>query len=114
MKTILKFILTALAVMIIAYILPGVQVSSFIAALIVALVLAFLQMIVRPILVVLTFPITIVTLGLFLLVINAFIILMADYLVGGFNVDGFWWALAFSLLLSFLQSILHSMVEKDS
>lgn len=113
MKTLLKILLTAVAVMVLAYVLPGVAVSSFWAAVIVAVVLGLLRILVKPILVFLTFPITIVTLGLFLLVINACIIMMADYFITGFKVDGFWWALAFSLALSFLQTILHSMVEKD-
>jgi len=114
MKTIAKILLTAVAVMLVAYILPGVGVANFWTAIIVAVVLGILQLIVKPILVVLTLPITVVTLGLFLLVINACIILMADYFVSGFEVRSFWWALAFSLLLSFLQSILHTAVEKDT
>lgn len=113
MKTIFKILLTSVAVMILAYILPGVSVADFWAAIIVALVLGILRLIVKPILIFLTFPITIVTLGLFLLVINACIILMADYFVSGFAVRNFWWALVFSLLLSFLQAVLHSLVEKD-
>lgn len=114
MKTIAKILLTAIAVMLVAYILPGVGVANFWTAIIVAVVLGILRLIVKPVLVFLTLPITIVTLGLFLLVINACIILMADYFVGGFVVDSFWWALAFSLLLSFLQSILYTAVEKDT
>lgn len=113
MQTILKILLTAVAVMILSYILPGVEVASYWAAIIVAVVLGLLRLIVKPILVFLTFPITLVTLGLFLLVINAIIILMADYFISGFAVKNFWWALAFSLLLSLLQSILHSIVKKD-
>ncbi|MEZ4816483.1 MAG: phage holin family protein [Flavobacteriaceae bacterium] len=113
MQTILKLLLTAVAVMIIAYILPGVEVVNYWAAIIVAIVLGLLRLIVKPILVFLTFPITIVTLGLFLLVINATIILMADYFVDGFAVRNFWWALGFSMLLSLLQSILFSLLEKD-
>lgn len=100
--------------MLIAYILPGVEVVNYGTAIIVALVLGLLRFIVKPILVFLTLPITVVTLGLFLLVINACIILMADYFVSGFSVANFWWALGFSLLLSFLQSILFSVVEKDA
>ena len=114
MKTIAKILLTAVAVMLVAYILPGVAVANFWTAIVVAIVLGLLRLIVKPILIFLTLPITIVTLGLFLLVINACIILMADYFVGGFIVDSFWWALAFSLLLSFLQSILYTAVEKDT
>jgi len=113
MQTILKILLTAVAVMILSYILPGVEVASYWAAIIVAVVLGLLRLIVKPVLVFLTFPITLVTLGLFLLVINAIIILMADYFISGFAVKNFWWALAFSLLLSLLQSILHSIVKKD-
>lgn len=113
MKTILKILLTAVAVMILAYVLPGVGVTSFWAAIFVAVVLGLLRLFVKPVLIFLTFPITIVTLGLFLLVINAFIIMMADYFVSGFEVRNFWWALAFSLLLSFLQAILYSAIEKD-
>lgn len=111
MKTIFKILLTAVAVLVLAYVLPGVAVASYVSAVIVAVVLGLLRLIVKPILVVLTFPITIVTLGLFLLVINAFIIIMADYFIDGFSVKNFWWALIFSLLLSFLQSVFHSILK---
>lgn len=113
MKFILKTLLTAAAVLVLAYVLPGVGVESYWFAIIVAVVLAILRAIVKPILVILTFPITVVTLGLFLLVINAIIIMMADYFIDGFAVKNIWWALLFSLLLSFLQSILHSMLKGD-
>jgi putative membrane protein len=114
MKTILRILLTAVAVFILAYILPGVEVASYWSAVLLAIVLALLRFIVKPILVVLTLPITIITLGLFLLVINAVIIMMADYFIGGFAVANFWWALLFSLLLSILQSILHSILKKEN
>ncbi len=113
MKNILKIILTAVAVVILSKILPGVVVDGFLSAIIVAVVLALLRLIVKPILVVLTLPVTIITLGLFLFVINALIILLADYLVSGFGVSGFWIALLFSLLLSLFQSILFSFVKDD-
>jgi putative membrane protein len=113
MKTIFRILLTAAAVLILAYVLPGVAVASFWSAIIVAIVLGLLRLIVKPVLVVLTFPITVITLGLFLLVINAFIIIMADYFIDGFTVKNFWWALIFSLLLSFLQSVFHSMLKES-
>ncbi len=113
MKMLLRLLLTAVAVVILAKMLPGVAVEGYISAIIVAVVLGLLRLIVKPILVVLTFPVTIITLGLFLLVINAVIILLADYFVDGFAVRNIWWALLFSLLLSFLQSILHSILKKD-
>jgi putative membrane protein len=111
MKTIFRILLTAAAVMVLSYVLPGVSVASYWAAVIVAVVLGLLRLVVKPILVVLTFPITVLTLGLFLLVINAVIILMADYFIDGFAVKNFWWAIIFSLLLSFLQSIFHSILK---
>jgi len=112
MKLIIKLLLTAVAVVILAKILPGVAVGGYVSAIIVAVVLALLRLIVKPILVFLTFPVTIITLGLFLLVINAVIILMADAFIDGFAVDNFWWALLFSLLLSFIQSIFNSFIEE--
>lgn len=113
MNFLLKLILSALAVLILAKILPGVEVDDYRNALIVAAVLAVLNAIVKPLLVILTLPATLLTLGLFLLVINAAIILLADYFIPGFNVDGWLWALIFSILLSVFQSILHSILKKD-
>jgi putative membrane protein len=113
MKLIIRILLTAVVVFLIAKFLPGVSVASYGTAVIVALVLALLNLIVKPILVILTLPVTILTLGLFLLVINAVIILLADSFISGFGVDGFWIALIFSLLLSIFQSILYSILGSD-
>lgn len=113
MKLIVKLLLTALAVVVLAKILPGVAVEGYGSALIVAIVIALLRLIVKPILVVLTLPITIVTFGLFLLIINAIIILLAGYFVDSFDVTTIWWALLFSLLLSVFQSILFSLLPED-
>lgn len=95
--------------LLLSYVLPGVAVSSFLTALLVAAVLALLNALLRPLLVILTIPITILTLGLFLLVINALIILIADALIPGFEVAGFLWALIFSLLLSLATWLLDKM-----
>ncbi len=113
MKRIFRVLLTALAVVVLAKVLPGVEVDGYLSAIIVAVVIALLRFIVKPILIVLTLPITIVTLGLFLLIINAIIIMMADYFISGFEVSSIWWALLFSLLLSILQSIFHSVLNKE-
>jgi putative membrane protein len=113
MTLILRLLLTAVAVLILAYVLPGVEVDGYFSAFIVAVVLAFLRLIVKPILIILTLPVTIITFGLFLLFINAIIILLADYFIDGFAVRNIWWALLFSLLLSFLQSVLFSILQKD-
>ncbi len=98
---------------ILARVLPGVAVDSYITAIIVAVVLSLLNFLVKPILIILTLPITIITLGLFLLFINAIIIMLADSFIGGFQVQSIWWALLFSLLLSLLQSILFSLLKED-
>jgi len=113
MKLLLRILLSALAVILLSNFLPNVSVDSFTTAIIVAVVLSLLNFIVKPILVILTLPVTIITLGLFLLVVNAIIILLADYLITGFQVNGIIWALLFSLLLSFLQSILFSLLKED-
>lgn len=113
MNYILRLLLSALAVVLLAKILPGVEVSSYWIALLVALVLSVLNLLVKPLLILLTLPVTILTLGLFLLIINAIIILLADSLVDGFEVQGLWWALLFSLLLSLLQSILFSLIKEE-
>lgn len=111
MNIIVRLVLSAIAVIITSYILPGVAVEGFGAALIVGLVIIILDAIVKPILVILTLPVTILTLGLFLFVINAIIILIADSIVPGFNVDGFWWALIFSLILSVINSFLMNTAD---
>lgn len=108
-KWISKTLLSALAVFFISSILPGVSIEeSYLYAIIVAVVIGLLNSFVKPILVVFTLPATILTLGLFMLVINAGIILIADYTLDGFAVDGFWWALLFSALLSMVNSFLHN------
>lgn len=112
MNFILKIVLSAVAVLVIANFLPGVSVVNFTNAVIVAVVLALLKVTIKPLLIILTLPVTIVTLGLFLLVINALIILLADNLIDGFHVTGFWVALLFSLILSLFESILYSFLDK--
>ncbi|WP_405606440.1 phage holin family protein [Polaribacter sp. Asnod1-A03] len=113
MKTFLKILLTALAVIVLANILPGISVAGYSSAIIVAVVIALLNMFIRPLLIFFTLPATIVTLGLFLFVINACIILLADKLIDGFAVSGFFAALLFSILLSFFRSVLFSLLKED-
>jgi len=113
MKTFLKILLTALAVVVLATILPGITVTGYVTAIIVAVVISLLNMFVRPLLIFFTLPATIVTLGLFLFVINAVIILLADKLVDGFAVSGFFTALLFSVLLSIFRSALFSLLKEN-
>lgn len=112
MNWILRVLLNGLAVVLTAYLLPGVDITDYWTALVVALVISAANIIVKPVLIILTIPITIFTLGLFLLVINALIILLADYLVDGFSVDGFWWALLFSLILSVFNSLFDDLTKE--
>jgi len=115
MNGIIRFLLSGVAVLLTAYLLPGVHVEHYGYALLVAALVSIANVIVRPILIILTIPITILTLGLFLLVINAAIILLVDYFIPGFNVDGFWWALAFSLILSVFNSLFSDLLkDKDA
>lgn len=108
----LRILLTAVVVVFLANFLPGVTVTGYVTAIVVALVLALLNLVVKPILVLFTLPVTIVTFGLFLIVINAIIILLVDAFVGGFQVSGFWIAVLFSILLSVCQSLLFSIAER--
>ncbi|MFP4847095.1 phage holin family protein [Winogradskyella sp. PE311] len=112
MNLIIRLLLNALAVFILAHVLNGVSVDGYVGAIIVAVVLSILNLLVKPFLVILTLPVTILTLGLFLLVINALIILLADKLIDGFGVSSFWSALLFSILLSILQSLLQSFLKE--
>lgn len=114
MNFIINILVTAVAVLIAANLLPGVKVDAFTTSLLVALVLAFMNSIVKPILTILTIPITLFTMGFFLLVINAVIILMTDKLVDGFEVSGFWWALLFSFILSITTSILNMLLGNSN
>jgi len=114
MNLLLRLLVTALAVVFLSKILPGVTVEGYLSAIIVAIVIALLRLIVRPILVLLTLPLTIITLGLFLFIVNGIIILMAGYFIDGFAVENIWWALLFSILLSFLQSVLYGLFEKQN
>lgn len=110
MNLLIKILITSGLVLLIANFMPGVQVAGFTTALIVAIVLGLLNIFIKPILVILTLPVTIVTLGLFLLVINALMILLCTKIVGGFNVDTFWTALFFSIILSLLQSVMNGIL----
>jgi putative membrane protein len=112
MNLIIRFLLSGLAVMLTAYLLPGVRVTDYWAALIVAVLISIANVIVKPVLILFTIPITVLTLGLFLLVINALMILLVDYFVVDFYVEGFWWALAFSLIMSVFNSIFSDLTKE--
>lgn len=107
----LVWLLNAVALLAVAYILPGISVASFGAALVAALVLGLINTLVKPILVLLTLPITILTLGLFLLVINALVFWFVGSILEGFKVNGFWWALIGALLYSIISGLLSMLLS---
>lgn len=113
MSFIPKLLLTSVAILIAGYLLPGIHVTTFWTALLVALVISFLNVFLKPVMVILTIPFTVITFGLFLLVINAIIIMIASSWVNGFMVDSFWWAMLFSIILSFISSLLEKLVKHD-
>jgi len=111
MKFILKWLLAACALLMVAYLYPGVQVESFGSALIAAAVVGVFYTVLRPLLVILTLPVTVVTLGLFLFVINALLFWAAAEVFDGFHVNGFWAALVGSLIYSLLMLVVNAALK---
>jgi putative membrane protein len=106
---IIGLIVNALSIFIVSYLLSGIYVDSIWTALIVALILSILNVTLKPLLILLTIPITILTFGLFLIVVNVIILMTVDYLLDGFGIDGFFWAIIFSVLVSIVNSILYDL-----
>ena len=113
MKILLNLLTSTLAIIAATYLLPHVKVDNVFYAILLAFVLAALNSLIKPLLILLTLPATILSFGIFLLVINAAIILLADYLIDGFKVDGFWWALLFSIVLSIITGLLNSLINPE-
>lgn len=113
MNFIIRLLITAATAYVLSMILSGVHIDSYITALIFAFVLALLNTFLKPLLILLTLPITIVTIGLFLFVINALIIIIADKFIDGIRVDGFFWALLFSLILSVFSSATDAAMKEN-
>lgn len=112
MKWLIRWMLLAAALLLVAHWFPGVNVTSFVSALIAALVLGLLNTFVRPVLILLTLPVTLLTLGLFIFVINALMFLAAGSILEGFHVDGFGWALAGSLVYSLWAVVIDAALER--
>ena len=110
-SVLIKIILGGISVLIADYLLKGVSIDTWTTGFILAAVIILINFTLKPIMVILTFPITLVTLGLFLLVINAGVILLAAYFIPGFVVESFWWALGFSLVLSLINGVLGNSLD---
>lgn len=109
MQIIINLLLNALAVVISAYLLPGVKVDSFFTAIVISVVLGIVNAIIKPVLIILTLPINILTLGIFTFFINGLIILFVSALVPGFKVHGIFWAILFSIVLSVVSWFISSL-----
>lgn len=114
MKIFLNWLISAIAIVISAYLLSGVHIDDFITALILAVVLGAINGFVRPVLVVLTLPLTVVTLGFFLLILNTLLIMLAALIVPGFAINSFWWALVFGIVLTLVNAVFHKVFGKNS
>lgn len=110
---VLRLIVNTLSIFTVAWVLPGIHVTNMVTAVIIAVFLAVLNVTLKPLLILFTLPITIVSLGFFLLVINAIIIFFVASWVDGFEVDGFWWAVLFSILISFVNSVLYKLGNRQ-
>ena len=104
-----NLLVNTISIFAVSYILSGIEIDSFLTALVVAVVMAALNVTLKPLLVLITIPLTVVTFGLFLLVVNVLVLYAAEALIDDFHIAGFWWALAFSLLVSFINSILFGL-----
>ena len=113
MNFLIKILVIAAVSFGLAHVLKGIHIDTFWTAFIFAVVLAILNIFLKPILILLTLPVTILTLGLFLFVLNAIVVLLASRFVTGISIDNFWWGLLFSLLLSIIASILDRELKKD-
>lgn len=114
MNLIIRLLVTAIVAFFLTKILSGVHVDGFGSAVVFALVLGVLNLIVTPILKILGLPLTIITLGLFSLVINAAVVLLASNFVDGMMIDGFWWAFIFSIALSLITSLLNGIISPEN
>lgn len=109
MGILITLLVNSFAVFITDYLLPGIHIPDLLTTVIIAVVLGVLNTFIKPILVILTLPVTLITFGLFVFVLNALMVLLASAVIPGFHVDGFWWALAFSLVLSIINSFLNTL-----
>ncbi|HET9825502.1 MAG TPA: phage holin family protein [Chitinophagaceae bacterium] len=113
MKFLIRIIVIALVSFGLAHVLPGIHIDTFWTAIVFAVVLAILNIFIKPLIILLTLPVTILTLGLFLFVINALVVLIASKFVHGISIDSFGWALLFSLILSFVSSVLERELDRE-
>ncbi len=112
MALLIQLLVSTVAILVASYILSGgVQVDGFWTALVIAIVLGVINMFIKPVITILTLPITIVTLGLFMFVLNALLIMLVSVIVPGFHIANFWWAFGFSLIVSVISSFMNALIK---
>lgn len=112
MKILIHWLVSAVAILITAYILPGVSVDNFLTALVIAVVLGIINAFLRPLLIMLTLPVTILSLGLFVFVINGLLVMLAASIVPGFAVANLWWGILFAIVLALTSAVLQMFEEE--
>lgn len=113
MNLLIRLLITSIAIIVASYILSaGVHVDSFLTVLVIAIVMGAVNMFIKPFVALLTLPITIISLGLFMFILNALLVMLVDFIVPGFLIDSFWWALGFSLLVSIISSFLSTVLDE--
>ena len=110
-RFLVKILLGGISVLIAEFLLPGVHIDDWMTGFMLAALIILINLTLKPILIILTFPITLITFGLFLLVINALMILLAERVIDGFRVDGFWWAILFAIVLSIINSLFGNRLD---
>ncbi len=113
MKILITWLISTVAILISAWLIPGASVSTLWTGLLVSALLGIVNAIIRPLLLILTLPINILTLGLFTLVINALMILLVASIISGFIIANFWIALLFSLILTFIVWLMEELIKKE-
>lgn len=113
MRLLITWLINAVALMALPFLMSSVHVTNFTTALIAALVLGLVNTLIRPVLVILTLPVTVISLGLFILVINALLFWMVSHWIDGFNVNGFWSAFIAAILYSIISWALSTLLLKD-
>lgn len=108
-----KILIGGISVLIAEFLVPGIHLDGFFTGFILAAVIILINVTLKPLFILLTLPLTVITFGLFLIVINAFVILLCDWLMPGFSVDGFWWAMLFALVLSILNSLFGNSLDSN-
>lgn len=113
MKLISNWIISTIAIIITAFLIPGVYVDGLFVALMLAIVLAAINTFLRPLFILLTLPLTVLSLGLFVFIINALLVLLAAFIVPGFHVDGFWRAMLFAIVLAVINAVFNKMKREE-